>query len=136
MYSCLRELQAGNLMLGLYFWLQPSCLHFEVYLILEWTFLERNVKKIHNQEGIIHNEIQKPVCHPPPTIAKSLLQLLIRKLLEHHKWIIFYWQQSIFPPVFLSTFWIVCCQQNKYATCDPIDNKAQQQDFSQVMSPR
>lgn len=135
MYSCLRELQAGNLMLGLYFWLQPSCLHFEMYLILEWTFLERNVKKIHNQEGIIHNEIQKPVCHPPPTIAKSLLQLLIRKL-EHHKWIIFYWQQSIFPPVFLSTFWIVCCQQNKYATCDPIDNKAQQQDFSQVMSPR
>lgn len=135
MYSCLRELQAGNLMLGLYFWLQPSCLHFEMYLILEWTFLERNVKKIHNQEGIIHNEIQKPVCHPPPTIAKSLLQLLIRKL-EHHKWIIFYWQQSIFPPVFLSAFWIVCCQQNKYATCDPIDNKAQQQDFSQVMSPR
>lgn len=135
MYSCLRELQAGNLMLGLYFWLQPSCLHFEMYLILEWTFLERNVKKIHNQEGIIHNEIQKPVCHPPPTIAKSLLQLLIRKL-EHHKWIIFYWQQIIFPPVFLSTFWIVCCQQNKYATCDPIDNKAQQQDFSQVMSPR
>lgn len=86
-------------MLGLYFWLEPSCLHLEMYLILEHTFLEWNVKKIHNQEGIIDNELQKPVCHPPPTMAKSLLQLLIRKL-EHHKWIIFYWQHSVFPPVF------------------------------------
>lgn len=95
----MKELQAGNLMLGLYLWLKSSCLHLEMYLIVEHTFLERNVKKIHNQEGIIDNELQKPVCHPPPTMVKSLLQLLIRKL-EHHKWIVFYWQLSIFPPVF------------------------------------
>lgn len=71
-------------MLSLYCWLKPSCLHLEMYLILEHNFLEWNVKKIHNQEGIIDNELQKPVRHPPPTMAKSLLQLLIRKL-EHHK---------------------------------------------------
>lgn len=51
-------------MLGLYFWLQPNCLHLEMYLMLEHTFLEQNVKKIHNQEDIIHNKLQKTCLSP------------------------------------------------------------------------